>query len=77
MSLGLMMLETIREYASERLEERGETAAIRRSHAYYFCRWPSECAPLIQTSRQKEDAAKAGDRARQYAGSPRMEPEQS
>jgi predicted ATPase len=31
-----VMLETIREYAAERLEERGETEAARRRHADYF-----------------------------------------
>jgi len=49
----LVMLETIREYALERLEERGETNAMRRAHAYYFLQVAEECAPLIQTPRQK------------------------
>jgi predicted ATPase/class 3 adenylate cyclase len=50
----LVMLETIREYALERLEERGETSAMKRAHAHYFLRVAEECAPLIQTPRQKE-----------------------
>jgi len=50
----LMMLETIREYALERLEERGEISTMRRAHAYYFLQVAEECAPLIQTPRQKE-----------------------
>jgi tetratricopeptide (TPR) repeat protein len=33
------MLETIREYALERLAERGETEAIRQRHAHYFRGW--------------------------------------
>ncbi len=51
-----MMLETIREYALERLEERGEISIMRRAHAYYFLQVAEECAPLIQTLRQKEAA---------------------
>jgi len=52
----LMMLETLREYALERLEEHSELSAIRRAHAYYFLQVAEECAPLIQTPRQKEAA---------------------
>jgi predicted ATPase/DNA-binding SARP family transcriptional activator/Tfp pilus assembly protein PilF len=33
------MLETIREYALERLAERSETEALRRRHAHYFITW--------------------------------------
>jgi TatD DNase family protein len=36
------MLETIREYAGERLEELGERAALRRRHAEWFVAWSSE-----------------------------------
>ena len=36
------MLETIREYAGERLEELGERAALRRRHADWFVEWSSE-----------------------------------
>jgi predicted ATPase len=33
------MLETIRQYAQERLDESGETEGIRRRHATYFVEW--------------------------------------
>jgi predicted ATPase/class 3 adenylate cyclase len=36
------MLETIREYARERLDERGETEALRERHARYFAGDPSD-----------------------------------
>ena len=52
----LVMLETIREYALERLEESGELSAMQRTHACYFLQVAEECAPLIQTPRQKEAA---------------------
>ncbi len=37
-----VMLETIREYAQERLESHGETEATRRAHAAYFLAWAEE-----------------------------------
>jgi predicted ATPase len=33
------MLETIREYAAERLDETGEAEMLRRRHAEHFCAW--------------------------------------
>jgi predicted ATPase/transcriptional regulator with XRE-family HTH domain len=41
------MLETIRQYASERLEEAGETAGLRRSHAGYFLTLAEEVEPKL------------------------------
>jgi predicted ATPase len=46
------MLETIREYARERLEEAGETAAVRERHAHVFCGLAeSSFAPMYSGSR--------------------------
>lgn len=42
------MLETIREYALERLVERGEDARIRRSHAHCFLALAEHAAPELQ-----------------------------
>ena len=42
------MLETIREYAPERLAERGEAAALRRRHAAYFLALAEEAAPQLR-----------------------------
>jgi tetratricopeptide (TPR) repeat protein len=40
-----VMLETVREYALERLEESGEIAALRRRHAEYFFELATEDSP--------------------------------
>jgi predicted ATPase len=41
------MLETIREYAAERLEESGDAEELRRSHADYFLALAQEAEPSI------------------------------
>jgi predicted ATPase len=48
------MLETIREYALERLVERGKEQALRRRHAAYFLSLAEQAAPELRGSRQKE-----------------------
>jgi tetratricopeptide (TPR) repeat protein len=46
------MLETIREYATERLEQFGDADALRRRHAEYFLRLADEAEPHL-TGRQQ------------------------
>jgi non-specific serine/threonine protein kinase len=50
----LMMLETIRDYARERLEESGEAEAVRRAHAEYFLALAEKAEPMLWGA---EDAA--------------------
>ncbi len=42
-----VMLETIREYAQERLEESGETETTKRAHAEYFLAIAEEAEPML------------------------------
>ena len=49
-----VMLEMIREYAEEKLEESGEQDDVRRRHAHYFLALAEEAEPLIQGGRQNE-----------------------
>jgi predicted ATPase len=44
----IRMLETIREYALERLEERGEVGAMRRRHAAYFLALAERAEPELR-----------------------------
>ncbi|MDP9226314.1 MAG: NB-ARC domain-containing protein [Actinomycetota bacterium] len=48
------MLETIREFALEKLEESGESEEIRRAHADHFKRLAEEAEPHLIGDRQKE-----------------------
>jgi tetratricopeptide (TPR) repeat protein len=48
------MLETIREYALERLEESGEAETLRRTHASYFLRWVEQAEPHLKGPQQAE-----------------------
>jgi non-specific serine/threonine protein kinase len=48
------MLETIREFAAERLEEAGMAAALREAHASYFAALAEEMEPLLTGATQKE-----------------------
>src|SRR5205814_1533314 len=47
-----LMLETIREYAVERLEERGELDGLRRAHAGYFLELAERALPLLRGPEQ-------------------------
>jgi predicted ATPase/DNA-binding CsgD family transcriptional regulator len=49
----LFMLETVREFALERLEASGEADAARRAHARYFSRFTEEVDPLLWSSASK------------------------
>jgi predicted ATPase/class 3 adenylate cyclase len=46
------MLETIREYATERLEESGEAEAVRRPHAEHYLRPAEEAEPELRGPHQ-------------------------
>jgi len=48
------MLETIREYATERLAESGEVEAVARSHAEFFLALAGEAAPQLYRPQQLE-----------------------
>jgi predicted ATPase len=48
------MLETIQEYAREKLQESGEAATVRREHALYFMRLAEEAEPQLTSERQQE-----------------------
>jgi predicted ATPase/DNA-binding CsgD family transcriptional regulator len=48
----LAMLETIREYALERLQESHEVAAVRRAHAGYYLTVAEEAEPELTTAEQ-------------------------
>jgi predicted ATPase len=50
----LRMLETIREYALERLAERGEEAIVRRQHAAYFLSLAEQAAAELGSSRRTD-----------------------
>lgn len=48
------MLETIHEYAREKLDESGESEALKREHAYYFMALAEEAAPHLRGAMQQE-----------------------
>ena len=48
----LLMLETLREYALERLEASGEAEAVRRQHATFFLQLAEEAEPKIRSAEQ-------------------------
>jgi predicted ATPase len=46
------MLETIHEYARERLDDSGEAETIKRAHAEYFLTLAEEVEPKLTTAEQ-------------------------
>ncbi|MEA2572919.1 MAG: hypothetical protein QOH93_217, partial [Chloroflexia bacterium] len=49
-----LMLETIQEYAREKLEESGEADALQQEHAAYFLQMAERAEPQLRGSRQAE-----------------------
>jgi predicted ATPase/class 3 adenylate cyclase len=50
------LLETIRQYAQERLEASGDTAAVRRCHAEHYVRIAEDAGPHLRSREQLEHA---------------------
>src|SRR6185503_3157430 len=48
------MLETIREYGLEKLDEAGELEATRTAHAHYFAAFAEAAEPKLRTRAQHE-----------------------
>jgi predicted ATPase len=46
----VIMLDTIREFASEQLHEKGEESLIQDAHMRYFAQRAEQMAPLLRTS---------------------------
>ena len=69
----LLMLETIREYALERLAESSEAEAMRRQHANFFLAMAEESDMKLRQRRAIHLAQAAGGRARQPAVSPALD----
>jgi predicted ATPase len=55
------MLETIHEYAREKLRESGEAPALQREHALYFMALAEEAEPDLMGPRQQEWLDRLGD----------------
>jgi predicted ATPase len=55
------MLETIHEYAWEKLRESGEAEALQREHALYFMRLAEEAEPHLRGPEQREWMDRLGD----------------
>ena len=48
------LLEPVRQYARERLEESGEAEAVRRRHAEFFLALAEEAAPQLAGAHQQD-----------------------
>ncbi|HET9494723.1 MAG TPA: tetratricopeptide repeat protein, partial [Chloroflexia bacterium] len=59
--LRYIMLETIQEYAREKLEESGEAEALRQQHAQYFLAFVERLTPYLLGSDQAAWLARIGD----------------
>ncbi|MGI8587012.1 MAG: LuxR C-terminal-related transcriptional regulator [Chloroflexia bacterium] len=49
---GFSMLQTIREYAQERLDESGQAGAVRRAHTVYYIELVEAAEPMLRGPRQ-------------------------
>ena len=62
------MLEPIRQYAREKLEEGGEAEEVRRRHASFFLALAEEAEPRLRGAGGHGVARALGGRARQHEG---------
>ena len=63
-----VMLETIHEFAREKLQERSEAEDVRRLHAEYFLALAEEADPGVEGAQQPDVAGTARGGARQHEG---------
>ena len=66
------LLESIRQYAQERLEAGGDTAAVRRRHADHYVGVAETAAPYLRSRHQIEWAQRRRTRHRQLPGRARL-----
>ena len=66
------LLESIRQYAQERLEAAGDAAEVRRRHADYFVAVAEAAGPRLRGREQVAAADEVGARRRQLPGCVRL-----
>jgi predicted ATPase len=52
-SMRYQLLETLRQYGEERLEDRGETMAVRQRHLRYFVEWSSRADAGVRSASER------------------------
>ena len=68
------MLETIREYAAERFEAKGDAETLRRRHADYYLALAEQAAPELLGPRAGDRRERGGPAAGRVAGAARRPP---
>ena len=66
------LLETIRQYAAERLQTDGDTAVVRRGHAEHYTTRAEEAGPHLRSREQLESGGAPRPRHRQPPGRARL-----